>query len=177
MSPFAATWGKAPKPSIAPSSSSGRNSAFVTSTSRFTSNRMLKKSLFSPARPRRLLHPPALSLPRQPLYPGTRLFPCSVLASFRPSTFRRSFSEVRSPVGAFPFAKTHCKGERPTRSAVCTSLAPHSLRPCLRNGASWRAGGGRVGEKSGLFEHPVGVFSHCTARLISSQAHVRPSKL
>ena len=27
---------------------------------------------FSPAQPRRLLHPPALSLPRQPLRPGTR---------------------------------------------------------------------------------------------------------
>jgi hypothetical protein len=40
---------------------------------------MLKKSLFSPARPRRLLHPPALRLPRQPLCPGPRLFPCFVL--------------------------------------------------------------------------------------------------
>jgi CheY-like chemotaxis protein len=29
--------------------------------------------------PRRLLHPPTLSLPRQPLCPGTRLFPCGVL--------------------------------------------------------------------------------------------------
>ncbi len=32
--------------------------------------------------------------------------------------------------GVFPFANTHCKGERPTRSAVCTSSALHSLRPC-----------------------------------------------
>ena len=30
-----------------------------------------------------------------------------VLASFRPSTLRRSFSEVGDAVGAFPFAKTH----------------------------------------------------------------------
>ena len=30
------------------------------------SSRILKKSLFSPAQPRRLLHPPALSLPGQP---------------------------------------------------------------------------------------------------------------
>ena len=43
--------------------------------SSFLFNRMLKKPLFSPARPRRLLHPPALRLPRQPLCPGTRLFP------------------------------------------------------------------------------------------------------
>jgi hypothetical protein len=54
----------------------------------------------------------------------------SVLTSFRRSTLRRSFSEVRNAGGAFPFAKTHCKGERPTRSAVCTSSALHSLRPC-----------------------------------------------
>jgi hypothetical protein len=67
-----------------------------------------------------------------------------VLASFRPSTLRRSLSEIRSTVGDFPFAKIYWKGERPTRSAVCTSSALHSLRPCLRNGASWRAGVGRV---------------------------------
>jgi len=30
---------------------------------------MLKKLFFSPAQPRRLFHPPALSLPRQPLRP------------------------------------------------------------------------------------------------------------
>jgi len=44
---------------------------------------MLKKSRFSPARPRQLFHPPALSLPRQPLHPRTRLFPCGVRASLR----------------------------------------------------------------------------------------------
>ncbi len=45
---------------------------------------MLKKALFSPAQPWRLLHPPALSLPRQPLRPGTRLLPSVVLS--RPSS-------------------------------------------------------------------------------------------
>jgi hypothetical protein len=54
----------------------------------------------------------------------------SVLASFRPSTLTRTPSEVGNPVGAFPFAKTHSRGERPTRSAVCTSSGLHSLRPC-----------------------------------------------
>ncbi len=34
-----------------------------------------KRPDFSPAQPRRLFHPPALSLPRQTLCPGTRLFP------------------------------------------------------------------------------------------------------
>ena len=63
----------------------------------------------------------------------SRLFKKSasfVLASLKGSTLRRSFSEVGSTVGAFPFAKTNCKGERPTRSAVCTSSPLHSLRPC-----------------------------------------------
>jgi len=35
----------------------------------------------SPAQPWRLLHPPALSLPRQTLCPGTRLFPYKAAAS------------------------------------------------------------------------------------------------
>src|SRR5580765_788018 len=65
-----------------------------------------------------------------------------VLASLRPSTLRRGYSEVRNTVGAFPFANIHCMGKRPTRSAVCTSSALRSLRPCLGQGASWRA---RVG--------------------------------
>jgi hypothetical protein len=67
-----------------------------------------------------------------------------VLASRRGSTLRRSFSEIRSTVGDFPFAKIYWKGERPTRSAVCTSSALRSLRPCLGEGASWRARVGRV---------------------------------
>jgi hypothetical protein len=56
-----------------------------------------------------------------------------VLASFRPSTLRRSFSDVGSTGGAFPFAKIHSRGERPTRNAVCTSSDLHSLRPCKAN--------------------------------------------
>jgi len=47
-------------------------------------------------------------------------------------------------MGVFPFAKIHPRGKRPTRSAVCTSSPLRSLRPCQRNGASWRAGVGRV---------------------------------
>jgi hypothetical protein len=43
---------------------------------------MLKKATFSPARPWRLRHPPALSLPRQPLSPGTRLVPGKAAAVF-----------------------------------------------------------------------------------------------
>ncbi len=50
--------------------------------------------------------------------------------SFRPSTLRSRFSEVGSTVGAFSFAKIHQTGKRPTQSAVCTSSALHSLRPC-----------------------------------------------
>ncbi len=76
---------------------------------------MLKQSQFSPAQPRRA---------------KTRLSPSIVLASLRGSTYPMRFLEVGNTGWAFPFAKPHCKGERPTRSAVCTSSALHSLRPC-----------------------------------------------
>ncbi len=79
------------------------------------SRRLLIKSLFSPTQPRRA---------------ETRLSPCGVLAALRGSTSRRSFSEVGNAGGAFPFAKIHSRGERPTRSAVCTSSPLRLLRPC-----------------------------------------------
>ncbi len=41
-----------------------------------------KRPDFSPAQPRRLFHPPALSLPRQPLHPGTRLVPGKAAANY-----------------------------------------------------------------------------------------------
>ena len=67
-----------------------------------------------------------------------------VLASFRPSTLRRSFSEIGNTGGVFPFATIYPMGERPTRGAVCTSPGLRSLRPCLGQGASRRARAGRV---------------------------------
>jgi hypothetical protein len=96
-------------------------------------NRILKKSFVSPARLRRA---------------KTHPFPGVVLASFRPSTLSGSFSEVGSTGGACPFVKTHFKGERPTRSAVCTFSVLHSLRLCLGQGAS-------MGEEAFLAD-PVG---------------------
>ena len=56
--------------------------------------------------------------------------------------------------GVFPFAKTHCKGERPTRSAVCTSSAP-SLAATLLGARRVSTHQGWAGEKSGLFEQPA----------------------
>jgi hypothetical protein len=53
-----------------------------------------------------------------------------VLASFRPSTLRGISRISEGLEGVFPFTKIYYKGERPTRSAVCTSSALHSLRPC-----------------------------------------------
>ena len=53
-----------------------------------------------------------------------------VLASFRSSTYGKRCSEIGMVKGVSPFAKTHSTGERSTRSAVCTSSALHSLRPC-----------------------------------------------
>ncbi len=41
----------------------------------------------------------------------------------------RAGPKVGVPEGVYPFAKIYCKGEQPTRSAVCTYSALHSLRP------------------------------------------------
>ncbi len=90
---------------------------------------MLKKSLISPAQPRRA---------------KMRLFPGSVLASLRTSM------EGGNAGGVFPFAKIHGIGERPHE--VRRSLSGlHSLRPCLGEGASLgeedaSADSGRAGE-------------------------------
>jgi len=57
-------------------------------------------------------------------------------------------------------------GDRPSHPLVSDS----SLRPCLGQGASQGeesvlADSVRVGEKSGLFEHPAGMFSSCLRRI------------
>jgi len=48
----------------------------------------------------------------------------------RVAQLSKSFSEVENAVGAFPFAEIHSRGERLTRSEVCTSSSLRSLRPC-----------------------------------------------
>jgi len=60
-----------------------------------------------------------------------------VLASLRGSAYGR-----RRWQGTYPLACD--RSERFKRSLVCTSSPLRSLRPCQRNGASWRAGAGRV---------------------------------
>lgn len=62
-----------------------------------------------------------------------------VLASFRGSTL--SFSEAGNTRGAFPLAKTYCKGERP--HTMCgTYLLASSLATAL---------------PGGIFEHPAHI--------------------
>ena len=56
--------------------------------------------------------------------------------SVQTSTLGRAGLKIGVAEGVFPFAKIHSRGEWHTRSAVCTSLAPHSLRSCLGQGAS-----------------------------------------
>jgi membrane fusion protein, heavy metal efflux system len=58
--------------------------------------RILKQSLFSPTRPRRRFHLPPLSLPRQPLRPGTRFFPYFMLAALSASWRREGPFEKRA---------------------------------------------------------------------------------
>ena len=60
--------------------------------------RMLKKTTFSPSQPWRLLHPPALSLPRQPLRPGTRLVPSKAAGESKPEEVQTALRVGRSPL-------------------------------------------------------------------------------
>ena len=63
-----------------------------------------KRPDFSPAQPWRLLHPPALSLPRQPLRPGTRLVPSKAAASEaarRTLRYVEPLSEARTKLADF----------------------------------------------------------------------------
>jgi hypothetical protein len=53
-----------------------------------------------------------------------------VLASLRGSTCRRESHGYRNHWRDFRFARINAAGERPTRSAVCTSSLLRSLRPC-----------------------------------------------
>ena len=67
---------------------------------------------------------------------------------------RKRVSEIGNTGGDFPVAKTHCTGERSTRSAVCTSFAS-SLAAALLGTRRVSARWGWAGKKSGLFEHPA----------------------
>ena len=63
-----------------------------------------KRPDFSPAQPWRLLHPPALSLPRQPLRPRTRLIPSKAAASEqarRTLRYVEPLSAARTPLVDF----------------------------------------------------------------------------
>ena len=85
---------------------------------------MLKKSLFSPTQPRRLLHPPALRLPRQPL--------CQVKGrTFHQAAFSLH-SEARKHWRVFSVRQDPFYGRTATQSAVGTSSPLRSLRSCLR---------------------------------------------
>ena len=103
---------------------------------------MLKKSLFSSVRPRQLLHPPTLSLPRQPLCPGTHLFPCGVLAALR---------------GLGDWLRLgRCLSRCPTETATDRKGgSPLSLAAALLAERRVLARRGWEGEKYGLFEHPA----------------------
>jgi hypothetical protein len=83
-----------------------------------------KRPDFSPAQPWRLFHPPALSLPRQPLRPRTRLFTGKAAASdqiWSPSKLARVRCPQDSPVSpplhatfspAHPLARRTCHAPR-----------------------------------------------------------------
>ena len=111
---------------------------------------MLKKSLFSPTRPWRLFHPPAPSLPRQPLYPETRLFPSSVLPSLRGSMCRGEPLGYRNHWREFSVRQDQFN--RRTAHTKCgLYLLVSLLAAALLGTRRVSARQGWVGEKSGLF--------------------------
>ena len=75
--------------------------------------RILKRSLFSPSQPQRLLHPPELSLPKQPCCPGARRFPCSVLEARDGNLIIRvklaRLARKAGRVGSFTFVSRACR--------------------------------------------------------------------
>ena len=115
-----------------------------------------KRPDFSPAQPRRLLHPPTLSPPRQPLYPRTRLAPIKAAAS----------EEARRYVPRFVWAVRPCNGswrtEKPPRvfptsekllfdvEPLSEARTPHGRK---RVSARW----GGAGEKSDFFSILLGL--------------------
>jgi hypothetical protein len=62
-----------------------------------------KRPDFSPAQPWRLLHPPALSLPRQPLSPGTRLAPGKAATSEEAKRRRGEEVQTALRMGRSPY--------------------------------------------------------------------------
>lgn len=75
-------------------------------------SRLLKRSVFSPARPWRA---------RTRLSPIFVLAVCSATSRWNPGGMK--------PEGVSPFAKNHRKGKRIARSAVCTSSPRRLPRP------------------------------------------------
>src|SRR6266852_5859306 len=67
-----------------------------------------------------------------------------VLASFRPSTVRRSFSEIRSTLGGFSVRQDPLHGRTAHTKCGLYLLGPSLAAALPRNGASWRAGVGWV---------------------------------
>ena len=106
-----------------------------------------------------------------------------VLAARKGPTYREQrYSDVEITGGAFPFAKIHSKGERPTRIAVRTTSPLHSLRPCLGKGASKGeesvpADSGRAGEITARVGRMRSLAFLCILRAISLVPAYRPSKL
>jgi hypothetical protein len=97
---------------------------------------MLKKATFSPTQPRRLLHPPALSLPRQPLRPGTHLNPSKAAANYHFIRGGWDDPNCARPTRAFSSRALREHGDRPSYPALFFSILPLYLelgfiKPCI----------------------------------------------
>ena len=72
-----------------------------------------------------------------------------------------SHSDIGITGGVFPFAKINGKGERLTRSAVCTSSPLRSLRPCCTAFLTILRGLSRRHHGVSRIVRPSGRFCHC----------------
>ena len=100
-----------------------------------------KRPDFSPAQPWRLLHPPALSLPRQPLCPETRLIPSKAAAN----VLRRFFQACSctlprmtrmSPPLRATFSPAHPLARRDVPVARARAFGGRALREHRRSSGS-----------------------------------------
>jgi len=85
------------------------------------SSRLLKQRTSLTRLPRRLFHPPALRLPRQPLYPGPRLSAGKTAANYRVIRGGWDDSNCARPPSTAVSCAVREHGNRPSYPAPCFS--------------------------------------------------------
>ena len=84
-------------------------------------NRLLKQRTVLTRPPRRLFHPPALRLPRQPLYPGTRLTAGKAAWETQPEAYPSHPATPSCRSSSFPMGYVEDRFDLRTRREGCFS--------------------------------------------------------